>query len=69
MVMIYGKDTCPYTQAALDDHRRRGIGFEYINVKKSAADLDRMLLLSHGRRAVPVIVGDDGTVTIGFGGT
>jgi glutaredoxin 3 len=69
MVVIYGKDTCPYTQAALDDHRRRGIAFEYINVKKSAPDLDRMLVLSDGRRAVPVIVGDDGEVTIGFGGT
>jgi glutaredoxin 3 len=69
MVTIYGKDTCPYTQAALDDHRRRGVRFEYVNVKKNAADLDRMLVLSKGRRAVPVIVGDDGTVTIGFGGT
>jgi len=28
-----------------------------------------MLGLSKGRRAVPVILADDGTVTIGFGGT
>jgi hypothetical protein len=38
-------------------------------VKKNRADLDRMLSHSNGRRAVPVIVGDDGAVTIGFGGT
>jgi glutaredoxin 3 len=69
MITIYGKDTCPYTQAALEDHRHRGVAFQYINVKKSAADLDRMLVFSKGRRAVPVIVGDDGAVTIGFGGT
>ena len=41
---------------------------EYINVKKSAADLQRMLEYSQGRRAVPVIVEGD-RVTIGFGGT
>lgn len=37
-------------------------------MKKSAADLDRMLAHSKGRRDVPVIV-EDGKVTIGFGGT
>jgi hypothetical protein len=37
-------------------------------VKKSAADLDRMLGYSKGRRNVPVIV-EDGKVTIGYGGT
>lgn len=68
MVTIYGKDTCPYTQAARDDYARRGVPFEYFNVKKDAAQLERMLTFSNGRRAVPVIV-DDGTVTIGFGGT
>jgi glutaredoxin 3 len=68
MVMIFGKDTCPYTQAARDDFEGRGIPFEYINVKKNAAELQRMLGFSQGRRVVPVIV-DDGKVTIGFGGT
>lgn len=68
MVVIYGKDSCPYTQAARDDYQQRGVAFEYINVKKNAAELGRMLTYSRGRRAVPVIV-DDGTVTIGFGGT
>jgi glutaredoxin 3 len=68
MVVIYGKDSCPYTQAARDDYQRRGVPFEYINVKKSPADLERMLAFSKGRRAVPVIV-NEGTVTIGFGGT
>lgn len=68
MVEIFGKDTCPYTQAALDDYRKRQVPFQYVNVKKSAADLDRMLGYSKGQRRVPVIV-DDGNVTIGFGGT
>jgi glutaredoxin 3 len=69
MVTIFGKDTCPYTQAAVDDHKRRGIAFEYVNVKRNAADLDRMLTFSQGKRRVPVIVAGDGQVTLGFGGT
>ena len=69
MVTIYGKDSCPYTQAAREDHVRRGVKFTYINVKKEPAALARMLEFSRGRRAVPVIVDDKGHVTIGFGGT
>jgi glutaredoxin 3 len=68
MVTIFGKDTCPYTLAALDDYKNRGVQFEYVNVKKNAAALERMLTFSQGRRAVPVIV-DGSQVTIGFGGT
>jgi len=37
-------------------------------VKKNAADLQRMLGHSKGRREVPVIVEDD-KVTIGYGGS
>ena len=68
MVYIFGKDTCPYTQAARADYEGRHVPIEYINVKKNPADLKRMLGYSKGRRAVPVIVEDD-RVTIGFGGT
>ena len=68
MVHIYGKDGCPYTLAARDDFERRRVPFEYINVKKDAEALQRMLGYSNGRRAVPVIVDGD-AVTIGFGGT
>jgi len=68
MVYIFGKDTWPYTRAARDDYERRHVDFEYINVKKDAAGLQRMLGFANGRRAVPVIVDND-QVTIGFGGT
>jgi glutaredoxin 3 len=44
------------------------VQFQYVNVKKDAAALERMLGYSGGRRVVPVIV-DNGNVTIGFGGT
>ena len=68
MVVIFGKDACPYTQSARDHYSAKNIPFEYVNVKKDAAGLARMLTCSNGARRVPVIV-DEGTVTIGFGGT
>jgi glutaredoxin len=48
--------------------KRRHVEFEYINVKNSKADLERMLRHSGGRRDVPVIV-DGEKVTFGFGGS
>jgi glutaredoxin len=69
MVTIFGKDACPYTQAARDHYESKGLPFEYINVKKRPDGLEQMLAYSKGRRQVPVIV-EGGNVTIGFeGGT
>lgn len=68
MVLIFGKDACPYTLAARDDFERRKVQFEYLNVKKNPADLERMLTFSKGKRQVPVIV-EGSKVTVGFGGT
>jgi glutaredoxin 3 len=67
-VLIFGKDACPYTQAARDDYAKRRVSFDYLNVKKDHAALERMLEYSGGRREVPVIV-ERGKVRIGFGGT
>ena len=67
-VVIYGKDSCPYTVAARDDYGARGVPFRYVNVKKDQAGLERMLTLTNGRRQVPVIV-EGGRVSVGFGGT
>jgi glutaredoxin 3 len=68
MVLIFGKDGCPYTQAARDHYVAENIPFQYLNVKKNPAELDKMLKYSKGARRVPVIVEDE-KVTIGFGGT
>jgi glutaredoxin 3 len=68
MVVIYGKEFCPYTQAARDHYAARGVDVEYVNVKTDRAAMTRMLEYSGGHRKVPVIV-EDGKVTIGFGGT
>ena len=68
MVLIFGKEHCPYTAAAVADHERRKVAFEYIDVRKDRANMARMLEHSSGQRRVPVIVDGD-RVTIGFGGT
>jgi glutaredoxin 3 len=68
MVEIFGKDACPYTMAARDHYLSLEKPFTYHNVKKKPAELERMLVLSGGRREVPVIL-ENGNVTIGFGGT
>lgn len=68
VVLIFGKDGCPYTEAAVEDFAKRGIAAQYINVKKAPADLERMLVFSGGKRRVPVIV-EGSKVTIGYGGT
>lgn len=67
-VVIYGKDSCPYTAAAVEDYQSRNVPVRYVNVKKDRAELDNMLALTGGRRLVPVIV-EAGRVTVGFGGT
>jgi glutaredoxin len=66
MIEIFGKDSWPYTMAAVEAYRPKG--GVYINVKKDPAELARMLEFSKGQRRVPVIV-EDGRVTIGYGGT
>jgi glutaredoxin 3 len=67
MVTIYGKDACPYTADAREHYGRLG-EVQYVNVKKDAAALQRLLELTGGQRRVPVIE-DGGKVTVGFGGT
>lgn len=66
-VVIYGKDSCPYTLSAREAYEARG-PVTYVNVKRDPAGLARMLELSGGQRRVPVIV-EHGAVTVGYGGT
>ena len=63
-VTIYGRPGCPHTDAA---RRFYGDEAEYIDVRKDEAALQRMLVLSKRRRAVPVIVNGE-QVSVGFRG-
>ena len=67
-IVIYGKNTCPYTIKAREVYVRRGFEVEYIDVIENDASLDEMLTYTEGKRVVPVIIEGD-KVSIGFGGT
>ena len=66
-VLIYGKDTWPYTSAARMDFEQEKRAFQYIDVTRDRSALKKMLEYSRGKREVPVIV-DAGQVTIGYNG-
>lgn len=66
-IVIYGKDTWPYTTEAREAFAQKGRKVEYYDVRLDAGRMDAMLKYSDGVRKVPVIV-DQGKVTIGFNG-
>jgi glutaredoxin 3 len=66
-ILIYGKDTWPYTKAAREAFKKQGKKVEYRDVRHDAGKLKDMLEYSDGVRKVPVIVDQD-KVTIGFDG-
>ncbi len=66
-ILIYGKSTWPFTNAAREAYAQKNIEAEYFDVKASEKNLDAMLKYSDGSRKVPVIVEGD-KITIGFNG-
>lgn len=66
-ILIFGKDTWPFTTAAREACAKSGQKVEYHDVRHSADKMKQMLKYSDGRRRVPVIV-DQGKVTVGFNG-
>ena len=66
-ILIFGKDTWPYTNQAREAFTKQGREVEYYDVRHDADKMKSMLKYSDGTRKVPVIV-DQGDVTIGFNG-
>ena len=66
-VLIYGKDTWPYTTAAREAYAKKDCEVDYFDVTSDSGKLAGMLKHSDGKRKVPVIV-DQGKVSIGFEG-
>ena len=66
-VIIYGKNTWPFTNAAREAIAKQGKEIEYIDVLLKEDNLKKMLQYSDGRRNIPVII-EDGNVSIGFKG-
>jgi glutaredoxin len=67
-IVIYGKDTCPYTKAAREAFRARGVPVTYHDVTRDPEAMRAFLELAGGERQVPLIV-DRGRVSAGFGGS
>ncbi len=66
-VLIFGKDTWPFTKSAREAFAQKGKDVNYFDVTKDAAHLEQMLKHSGGKRKVPTIVEGE-AVTIGFEG-
>ncbi len=66
-ILIYGKDTWPYTNDAREAYKKKGLDVQYFDVTSDADQLKTMLKYSEGVRKVPVIV-DRNNVIIGFNG-
>ena len=66
-VIIFGKNTWPYTIAAREAFENEGRNVVYHDVLSDKMQMKSMLAYSKGDRKVPVIV-DQGKVVIGFNG-
>ena len=66
-ILIFGKDTWPYTNQARVAFSKQGFEVEYFDVRHDADKMNTMLEYSDGIRKVPVIVDRD-NITIGFNG-
>ena len=66
-VLIFGKDTWPFTNAAREAFAKGVKKIEYFNVVSNKENLDKMLSYTDGKRKVPVCV-DGEKVIIGFNG-
>ncbi|WP_028324708.1 UXX-star selenoprotein family 1 [Desulfatirhabdium butyrativorans] len=66
-VIIYGKQSCPFTRAARQSYTEAGRSIRFIDVKTDPKYLEEMLRHSGGDRRIPVIL-DDGAISIGWGG-
>lgn len=67
-VALYTTTWCPHSASARDELEWRGEPFIEYDVEQDRAAYERMLQLTGGQRTVPVIVEDDQTVQVGWGG-
>ena len=66
-VLIFGKDTWPYTTKAREAFAKENRELAYFNIVSDIDELNTMLKYSGGIRKVPIIV-DGSNVTVGYKG-
>jgi glutaredoxin 3 len=67
-IELFTTTGCPFCAAAREDLEWRGLEFVEYDVEHDPAARERMLLLTGGTRAVPVIVEDGKPVQVGWAG-
>lgn len=67
-ITMYTKPGCPYCAAARQDFMNRGVSFEEIDVYAVEGAREKLAGLTGGRLVVPVIVEEDGRVSVAPGG-
>lgn len=65
---LFGTASCPHTADLREDLEWRGVDFVEHDVENDPAALSRMLDLTGGRAAVPVLVEDGAVSRIGWQG-
>jgi glutaredoxin len=67
-VTIYTKPGCPYCTRARNDLIVRGIAYVDIDVTTTPGAMEKVAELTLGSMQVPVLVEEDGTVSVAPGG-
>lgn len=67
-VELYTTAGCPYSAAAREDLKWRGVDFVEYDVEQDREAYERMLKLTGGNRTVPVMVEEGKPVQIGWMG-
>jgi mycoredoxin len=65
---LFGTSSCPYTAELREELEWQGRDFVEYDVERNAEALRRMLALSEGAAAVPVLVEGGRVVAVGFRG-
>ena len=66
-VTIYTRPDCPYCAAAKQFYTEQGIPVEEINVRENPEAQEKVVGLTGGRRALPIVI-ENGELMIGFTG-
>ena len=62
MITMYGTEWCGDCRRAKRVFEQEGVAYAYVDVERDEAATELVIRLNGGRRTVPTIVFDDGTV-------
>ncbi len=63
-IKMYGTPTCGDCVVAKEVFSEKNIDFDFINISDSEEDTKKAIELNNGRRRIPVIVFEDGSILV-----